>query len=56
MKPEIGKRYRKNGFEFRVDYIDKGQVYYVRWRDGEKDGELLRVDIEDWERQMGESE
>ena len=56
MMPEIGKQYTKNGFVFRVDFIEKGQVYYARWPEGAeaKDGALLRVNLSDWERQMGD--
>lgn len=49
--PHPGDRFFVQGFEFRVDYVKKGEVYFVRWKD-EPMGQAGRVKIEQWRAQM----
>jgi hypothetical protein len=50
--PEAGKVYAVKGFTFRVDFVENGQVYYVRFRDGEEQGRRGRVTLAIWRRDM----
>jgi hypothetical protein len=34
--------------EVRVDAVERGQVYYVRWLPGEEDGYPHRKTLENW--------
>lgn len=50
-----GEFYRKNGFSFRVDSIEKGEVYVLRIGKG-KQLHPMRVTVETWNRQMADAE
>lgn len=67
-QPIINAVYEKNGFVFRVDFVEDGQVYVARWRaehynpayaddgNGGMEGfwtaEKSRIDIERWNEEM----
>lgn len=52
-QPAVGMRYRKGGFEFRVDCVVNGEVYVARWKIGESPVvRLMRVEIAVWNLQM----
>jgi len=57
--PNPGERYRARGFEFRVDFVDKGQVYVMRWpivAMTSESSRALRCTLEEWETQMQDAE
>jgi hypothetical protein len=60
-EPIKGKHYRKNGFEFRVDLVENGKVYLVRWplqprKEESLLGYAMKVTVEVWNEQMQEAE
>jgi hypothetical protein len=54
-KPLINHEYTLRGYTFRVDAVEGGEVYAVRWPEGspmETVGDPFRVPLETWEREM----
>lgn len=55
MMPEVGKRYRARGFEFRVDFIHDGQIYVMRWPERlmrTETARAIRMPMSVWNEQM----
>jgi hypothetical protein len=50
-----GEFYRKNGFAFRVDRIENGEVWLLRIG-AKKQLHPMRVTVETWNRQMADAE
>ena len=56
-RPEPGHYYRKNGFEFRVDFVENDEVYLVRWKIPCTElGIAWRVPMAQWDEQMQDAE
>ncbi len=55
--PEVGKTYESRGYDFRVDYIQDGEVYYVRFPKGfpyANFGRACRISLENWRLDMND--
>lgn len=53
--PIVGQRYIERGFEFRVDYVEGGEVYVMRWPLAKRTDEMARgcrVTLEVWRKDM----
>lgn len=53
--PIVGQRYVERGFEFRVDYVEGGEVYVMRWPLEKRTEEMAhgcRVTLEAWRKEM----
>lgn len=52
--PVVGKFYENRGFTYRVDHIQDGEVYFVRWKGNDEYGVAMRVDLAVWGREMAD--
>ena len=52
MPPTVGKNYRKDRYTFRVDAIIEGDIYTMRYADGEELCELVCIPPAVWESLM----
>jgi hypothetical protein len=51
--PVSGELWQHRGFDFRVDEVTNGEVYFVRFRVGsDKPGRAMRIDLSDWKAAM----
>lgn len=50
--PTVGDWYKARGYTFRVDAVERGEVYYTRWRGRKKQGAGYRMPVADWVEQM----
>ena len=50
--PVVGELWSCRGFEFRVDDVQNGEVYFVRWSGDQERGVPMRCDVELWRSEM----
>lgn len=55
MTPTPGKLYTKNGYTFRVDFVDADDIKLVRWKGDEEMGSAMSVAHEVWADQMADA-